>query len=316
MSTSTTDTPAAPVVPATAGDQRTRAETPQPPKPPERRRRRRSPGAIALDGGLYVTLVLAALVMAFPLIWMLLASFKSNPEISTWPIQWLPQEWNFDNFIAVANSIPIGRMIFNSVFITVASTFLKVVLGLACAYALVFVDVPFKKLAFMLVLFTLLIPGQITIIPNYVLVAGLDWTNTYLGIILPGLASAFGTFLFRQQFMQLPRSLLEAAELDGAGHLRRLFRVVVPISVPTIAAVTLVTLVGEWNEYLWPSLVAKSPDLMTLPVGLTHLQDLEGIQNWGVLLAATTLLTLPMLAVFLVLQRRLVAGLTAGAVTG
>lgn len=293
----------------------------QPPAIPEpapfrRRRRKRSPGSIALDSGLYVALLLAIFVMAFPLIWMLLSSFKSTAEISAVPIQWLPQSWSFENFVAVANSIPIGRMFFNSVLITLIGTFLKVLLGLACAYALVFVEIPFRNVAFMLVLFTLLIPGQITIIPNYALIAGLDWTNTYIGIILPGLASAFGTFLFRQQFMQLPTSLLEAAELDGAGHLRRLFRVVVPISVPTIAAVTLVTLVGEWNEYLWPSLVAKSANLMTLPVGLTHLQDIEGVQNWGVLLAATTLLTLPMLIVFLILQRRLIAGLTAGAVTG
>lgn len=281
-----------------------------------RRRRKRSPGLIALDSGLYVMLLLAIIVMAFPLIWMLLSSFKTTAEVSAAPIQWLPSNWNFNNYAAVANSIPIGRMFLNSTFITLAGTVLKVLLGLACAYALVFVDIPFKSVAFMLVLFTLLIPGQITIIPNYSLIAGLDLTNTYVGIILPGLASAFGTFLFRQQFMQLPTSLLEAAELDGAGHFRRLFRIVVPISVPTIAAVTLVTLVGEWNEYLWPSLVAKSPALMTLPVGLTHLQDIEGIQNWGVLLAATTLLTLPMLIVFLVLQRRLIAGLTAGAVNG
>ncbi|WP_232820228.1 carbohydrate ABC transporter permease [Brachybacterium sp. YJGR34] len=286
------------------------------PTPLARRRRTRSPGSIALDSGLYVTLMLAVIVMAFPVIWMLLSSFKTTAEVSAVPIQWLPENWNADNYAAVANSIPIGRMFFNSVMITAVGTGLKVLLGLTCAYALVFVNIPFKNVAFLLVLFTLLIPGQITIIPNYTLIAGLDLTNTYVGIILPGVASAFATFLFRQQFMQLPISLLEAAELDGAGHLRRLFRIVVPISVPTIAAVTLVTIVGEWNEYLWPSLVAKSPELMTLPVGLTHLQDIEGVQNWGVLLAATTLLTLPILIVFMVLQRRLVAGLTAGAVTG
>lgn len=297
-------------------DAGSRTPTPSAAPPITRRRRPVKPGAVALDSGLYVTLLLAVLVMAFPLLWMVLSSFKTNAEIHAVPIQWLPETWGLENFTAVANSIPIGRMFLNSVLITTIGTFLKVILDLACAYALVFVDIPFKNVAFLIVLFTLLIPGQITIIPNYALIAGLDWTNTYLGIILPGLASAFGTFLFRQQFRQLPVSLLEAAELDGAGHLRRLFRVVVPISIPTIAAVTLVTVVGEWNEYLWPSLVAKSPELMTLPVGLTHLQDIEGIQNWGVLLAATTLLTLPMLVIFLFLQRRLVAGLTAGAVTG
>jgi sn-glycerol 3-phosphate transport system permease protein len=133
---------------------------------------------------------------------------------------------------------------------------------------------------------------------------------------VPGLASAFGTFLFRQHFLTLPASILEAAELDGAGHWRRLWRFVVPMSTPTIAAVTLVSVVTEWNDYLWPFLVVDRPDKMTLPIGLTLLQNIDGMTNWGVLLAATVVVTLPILAVFLLLQRRLVAGLTAGAVTG
>ncbi|MGC0272741.1 carbohydrate ABC transporter permease [Pseudactinotalea sp. Z1739] len=266
--------------------------------------------------GLYGTMIAAALVMSVPLIWMLLASFKAPNELYSMPLIWLPENWNFDNFRMVASSIPIGRMFLNSVFITIVGAGLKVLLGLCCAYALVFVDIPFRKAFFILVLFALLIPGQITIIPNYTLIADLGWLNSYQGIIVPGLASAFGTFLFRQHFLSLPISVLEAAEVDGAGHFRRLWRFVVPMSVPTIAAVSLVSIVGEWNEYLWPMLVVDNPNTMPLPVGLTLLQRVEGLQNWGVLMAATTLVTLPILLVFLILQRRLVAGLTAGAVTG
>jgi sn-glycerol 3-phosphate transport system permease protein len=261
-------------------------------------------------------MVLATIVLGAPLIWMLLASLKTSQELYQFPVQWLPSAPSLDNYAQAADTVPLGRLLLNSVGLTVVGAGLKVALGLTCAYALVFLDFPFKKAVFGLVIATLMIPPQVTIIPNYTLVAELGWLNTYQGILVPGLASAFGTFLFRQHFLTLPASILEAAELDGAGHWRKLWRFVVPMSTPTIAAVTLVSVVTEWNDYLWPFLVIDRADKMTLPIGLTLLQNIDGLTNWGVLLAATVVVTLPILVVFLVLQRRLVAGLTAGAVTG
>lgn len=264
----------------------------------------------------WLSMVVATAVLGAPLVWMVLASLKSPQELYSLPLRWLPASAYVQNYADVVATIPIGRFMVNSIVVTVVGAGLKVALGLTCAYALVFVDVPFKKVAFGLVIATLMIPPQITIIPNYTLVASLGWLNTYQGIIVPGLASAFGTFLFRQHFLGLPTSVLEAAELDGAGHWRRLWRFVVPMSLPTVAAVALVSVVTEWNDYLWPFLVVDNASHMTLPVGLTLLQNIDGMTSWGVLLAATVIVTLPILAVFLVLQRRLVAGLTAGAVTG
>jgi sn-glycerol 3-phosphate transport system permease protein len=269
-----------------------------------------------LDVGGYVTLIFAVLVMSVPLIWMVFASFKQPNELYSVPLQWLPESFDGANYAHVAQTLPIGRLFLNSVMLTVVGAGLKVILGLTCAYALVFIEFPYKKIMFTIVLFTLLVPQQITIIPNYTLVSQLGWLNTYQGILVPGLASAFGTFLFRQHFLSLPGSVLEAASLDGAGHWRRLWAFVVPMSYPTISAVLLVSLVAEWNDYLWPFLVIDNAEMMTLPLGLTLLQNVDGMNNWGVLMAATVLVTLPMLVVFLVLQRRLVAGLTAGAVTG
>lgn len=266
--------------------------------------------------GGYLTMVLATIVLGLPLLWMFLASLKTPEELYRLPLQWLPGAPSLDNYAQAASAIPLGQLLANSVGLTIAGAGLKVVLGLCCAYALVFLDFPFKKVVFGLVIATLMIPPQITIIPNYTLVAGLGWLNTYQGILVPGLASAFGTFLFRQHFLTLPSSILEAAELDGAGHWRKLWRFVVPMSTPTLAAVALVSVVTEWNDYLWPFLVVDDPSKMTLPVGLTLLQNTDGMTNWGVLLAATVVVTLPILLVFLILQRRLVAGLTAGAVTG
>lgn len=264
----------------------------------------------------YLTIAFATVVIGAPLAWMLLASLKTPSELYQVPIQWLPAELSLDNYAQAADTVPLGRLLLNSIGLTAVGAGLKVVLGLTCAYALVFLDFPFKKVVFGLVIATLMIPPQITIIPNYTLVADLGWLNTYQGILVPGLASAFGTFLFRQHFLTLPSSILEAAELDGAGHWRKLWRFVVPMSTPTIAAVTLVSVVTEWNDYLWPFLVIDRPDKMTLPIGLTLLKNIDGMTNWGVLLAATVVVTLPILVVFLALQRRLVAGLTAGAVTG
>nr|WP_245643446.1 carbohydrate ABC transporter permease [Sanguibacter suarezii] len=261
-------------------------------------------------------MIAAVAVMSVPLLWMLVASFKQPSELYSLPLQWLPASADPANYAQVATTLPIGRLFLNSLGLTVVGAGLKMLLGLCCAYALVFVEFPAKKAIFTLVIFALLIPAQITIIPNYTLVASLGWLNTYQGILVPGLASAFGTFLFRQHFLTLPASILEAAQLDGAGHWRRLWGFVVPMSLPTIAAVGLVSMVAEWNDYLWPFLVIDDAELMTLPLGLTLLQNVDGMTNWGVLMAATVLVTAPILAVFLILQRRLVAGLTAGAVTG
>lgn len=266
--------------------------------------------------GGYLMMLLAVAVMVLPLVWMMLASFKDRDEIYTVPIQWLPASFDLSNYADALAAVPFGHFFINSIITTAVGASLKIVLALTTAYAVVFLEFPFKKFVFGLVVFALLVPQQIVIIPNYTLIADLGWINTYQGLILPGLASAFGTFLFRQHFLTLPVSILEAAALDGASHWTRLWRFVVPISSPTIAAVALVSIVSEWNEYLWPLLVVDRAEMMTLPVGLTLLQNNDGVTNWGVLMAGTVLITVPVLVVFFLLQRRIVTGLTSGAVTG
>ena len=288
------------------------AQAPQPATTARAARRPRLPRS----AGAYAVMVVSVLVLGVPLIWMVLASFKQPAELYNLPLQWLPANPDLSNYAEAMSLVPMVRMFLNSVGLTLVGATLELLFGLCCAYALVFIDFPFKRAIFVGVLFTLLIPQQITIIPNYTLVAELGWINSYHGILVPGLASAFGTFLFRQHFLTLPTSILEAAGLDGANDWRKLWQFIVPMSAPTIAAVAVISLVAKWNEYLWPFLVTDDPEKMTLPVGLTLLQKVDGMQDWGLLMAATTLVTVPMIVVFLVLQRRLVAGLTAGAVTG
>ena len=270
----------------------------------------------AVLGG-YVPLILATLVVFLPLLWMVLSSFKQPVEIITMDLEILPEGLNLQNYQIAMTTVPFGQFFLNSAIVTAAGASVKVVLAILTAYALVFVRFPFKNAIFMLILVALMVPPQVSILPNYILISGMGGKNTLWGIILPGLGTAFGTFLLRQHFLTLPNSILESAEIDGAGHWRRLWRIVVPISVPSIATVALVTIVSEWNEYIWPLIITDRPDTMTLPVGLTLLQNSESnASGWGILMAGAVLVIVPILIVFAALQRYIVAGLTQGSVTG
>lgn len=270
----------------------------------------------AVLGG-YVPLILATLVVFLPLLWMVLSSFKQPGEIITMDLEVMPEGLNLQNYQIAMTTVPFGQFFLNSTIVTVAGASVKVVLAILTAYALVFVRFPFKNAIFMLILVALMVPPQVSILPNYILISGMGGKNTLWGIILPGLGTAFGTFLLRQHFLTLPNSILESAEIDGAGHWRRLWRIVVPISVPSIATVALVTIVSEWNEYIWPLIITDRPETMTLPVGLTLLQNSESnASGWGILMAGAVLVIFPILVVFAALQRYIVAGLTQGSVTG
>ena len=265
----------------------------------------------------YVPLAVAVLVVFLPLLWMVLSSFKQPGEIVTLDLQVLPAALDPENYRVAMTTVPFGQFFLNSTIVTVVGSGIKVILGLLTAYALVFVRFPFKNLIFILILVALMVPAQVSILPNYILIAGMGGKNTLWGIILPGLGTAFGTFLLRQHFLTLPASILESAEIDGAGHWRRLWQIVVPVSGPSIATVALVTVVSEWNDYIWPLIITDRPETMTLPVGLTLLQNSEGNgSGWGILMAGAVLVIVPILLVFAALQRYIVDGLTQGSVTG
>ncbi|MCF7548442.1 carbohydrate ABC transporter permease [Pseudonocardia sp. WMMC193] len=266
-------------------------------------------------GAAYVPIVLATLVVVFPLLWMLLTSIKPDSEIITQAPALLPASPTLEHYREAAERVPFGRLFVNSAIVTAIGAGLKVLLAIATAYALVFVRVPGRNVVFVLLLVTLMVPPQVSLLPNYLLVNQWGGTDTYWGIILPGLGTAFGTFLLRQHFRTLPASILEAAEIDGAGHWRRLVRIVVPISAPTIATVALVNIVYEWNDYLWPLVIVSNPDRMTLPVGLTLLANVDNrAAAYGQLMAGSVAVVVPVLLVFVALQRHIIAGLTQGAV--
>ncbi|GGC02416.1 carbohydrate ABC transporter permease [Cellulomonas carbonis] len=268
----------------------------------------------ALGG--YLAMLLVVVVVALPLYWILVSALKERPDIYTVPVTWVPDPVVLENFSAVGSGVAFTDFLRNSVIITVVLTVVQVVLGVLSAFALAFLRFPGRTAVLLFVIAALMVPNQITMISNYALVAGLGWRNTYAGIIVPLAGVAFGTFLLRNHFVSLPREILEAAEMDAAGPLRTLWRVVLPMSWPTVVAFTLITVVNEWNQYLWPLLMADDESVAPLPVGLTQLQDAEGLTNWGPVMAGTVLTMTPILVVFVALQRHMIKGLTTGAVKG
>ncbi len=265
----------------------------------------------------YVPILLALLVVILPLAYMVLSSFKGTADVVTQKLVVIPNPPRPANYTDAARIVPFARLFLNSAIVTAVGAGIKALLAIFTAYALVFVRFPGKRYVFWAVLATLMVPPQVSVVPNFVFISGLGGQDTYWGIILPGLGTGFGTFLLRQAFLTLPTDVLDAAQVDGAGHWRRLWRMVVPMAAPSIATVTLVNIVFEWNDYLWPLVIVSNPRMMTLPVGLTLLQNSENSASaYCIVMAGTVMVLLPVLVVFAALQRYIVTGLTQGGVKG
>lgn len=264
----------------------------------------------------FLLLVLAALMFVVPLYVLVTTAFKTNAEIYAWPPRLLPSEFTWENLRSAWTLAPFDQFIKNSVIVTVVGAAAKVLLAVFTAYAFAFLPFPGKKILFLVMLGALMVPGHVTLLVNYITIGNMGLINTYTGLILPGVASAFGTFLLRQHFMSLPKEVFEAAEVDGAGHFRKLFSMVIPMSVPAVATVALVAVIDEWNSFVWPLIITNSVNMRTLPIGLMYLKANDGMTNWGVLMSGTLIVVLPMLLVFLFAQRYIVTGLTGAAAGG
>jgi sn-glycerol 3-phosphate transport system permease protein len=268
-------------------------------------------GAVLLG---YLAMGGAVALVGVPLLWMLSAAFKETKEIYVFPSTWIPQEPTLANFPRAWQSAPFGRYYLNSTIVTVLGSLGKLLNAVLSAYALAYLRFPAKDLVFLVILAALMVPPQVTIVPWYLLMSDLGWINTYQGLIVPELGVAFATFLLRQAFLSLPREVIEAAKVDGAGHLRILWSVVLPLSQPVLVTVTLLLVVTRWNEFLWPLIITNTADMRTLPIGIFWLLDQEGNTQWGVVMAGTIFVILPLLVIFLLAQRFIVSGITAGAV--
>ena len=286
----------------------------------------------------YVLMTILAAIMAVPLYWMVSGAFKEYAEIRAIPPVWVPQAWRdftdpnalgFGNFTEAWNAAPFGRFYLNTLIITACGTAGELINGCLCAYAFAFLRFPKKNLIFLLLLVALMIPGEVTTLPNYVFIGStlrdissnllgieISGINTYWGIFLPAVSTAYGTFLLRQAFLGLPREVLEAARLEGAGHLRLLWDMVIPMSKPILVTYALISAVAHWNAYLWPLVVTRTIEMRPLTVGISYLFDTEGNTNYGVVMAATCFVVLPLILIFLWAQRFIIDGIAAGATKG
>jgi ABC-type glycerol-3-phosphate transport system permease component len=261
-----------------------------------------------------VALVVAALLFLIPLYLFVSTAFKTGADIDSWPLRLIPRSLTLENFVNAWTLAPFGQFLINSVVVAVIGTVLKVLLAISTAYAFAFLPFPGKRWLFIFMLGALMVPGHVTLLVNYITIGRLDLVNTYAGLILPGVASAFGTFLLHQFFRSMPQEVLEAAKLDGAGHLRTIISLIVPMARPAIITVGLIALIDDWNGFVWPLIATNSVNMRTLPIGLLYLKDNDGINDWGALMAGTLFVVLPMAIVFLLAQRYIVAGLAGSAV--
>lgn len=263
----------------------------------------------------YLVLVGGAFLMVFPFFWMIIASLMTAGEIQMRPPVWLPASPQFSNYSDLAQSIPIGRLYFNSLF-TSGIIVLGVLLSSSLAgFAFAKYRFPGRELLFYLILATMMIPFFVTLIPVFFIVRQLGWIDTYQGLIVPGLTSAYGIFLMRQFMVTVPDELIDAARIDGASEPMIYWRIVIPLVKPALATLGTFTFIGAWNNFLWPLLVLNSRELFTLPLGINSLRSLYA-DNTNLLMAGTAVAVLPMLLLFVFLQRYFIKGIALTGLKG
>jgi len=258
---------------------------------------------------LYAVLGVGLLLMVVPFFWMVLSSVKPEGEVMSVPPTWWPETVTTDNYEALFTRLDFPTYFLNSILVALAVTAGNVMFGSMLGYALAKLAFPGKRLVFGLVLFTLMIPGVVTFVPLFVLTTNLGLTNTLPGMFLPFLAAPFGVFLMRQYILGLPDELIHAARVDGAGELRIFFSVIMPLCGPAMATLGILTFLGSWNNFLWPLVVAQTEDKYTLPVALALYSVGQNATKYGLLLAGAVVVVIPVVAVFLALQRYIMQGI-------
>ena len=281
---------------------------------PLRGRRLRRPRNVTIAKHLILASV--AVVIAFPFYWMLTTAFKSFFEATLFPPTLFPAAFHPENFATAWEAAPWARYFANTMIIVVLVTVGEITTAVLAAYAFARMRFRGKQLIFMLVLATLMIPSEATLIPSFVLVTKyLHWTNTLHVQIVPFLASAFSIFLLRQHFLSIPNELADAARIDGAGHLRFLRSIVIPLSVPVLVTVALITGIGVWDSFQWPLLVTSSDTVRPIQVGMAQFRTEFGAQ-YHLEMAAATFVIAPIVVVFLIAQRHLIQGVARTGIRG
>jgi len=264
---------------------------------------------------LHIALILGSGAMLLPFAWMLSTSLKLPKEIFTYPPTWIPDPVVWQNYTETWRSIPFGRFYINSLFVAVSVTLIQILTASLGAFAFARLRFWGREPLFLAYLITLMIPFQVTMIPNFIIIRYLGWYDTFLALILPTAFSAFSVFLLRQYFLGLPMDLDEAARMDGAGSFRIWWQIIMPLSGPVLAALTIFVFLGSWNDFLWPLIITASEEMRTIPVGLAAFQG-QFKTEWHLLMAGSVIALLPVLLVYVLAQKRFVEGITLSGMGG
>jgi len=267
---------------------------------------------------LYAVLVGLVALMLTPLVWLVACAFKTPDAFfhyTFFPPPWEAGAWTLQNFVQLFREIPFMRFLMNSFFVSGTSVLVQLFFASLGGFALAKYEFRGKKVIMVIMLATMMIPGQVLLAPLYELIFRMRLMDSFPGLILPGAVSVFGMFLFRQSMMQIPDDLLQAGRIDGCSEFGLYWNIALPVSRPMIGAFCLISFMGSWNNFLWPQIILHTQERFTLPIGLNQMVGLYH-QDYGVLMAGTLLSILPVVALFFVLQKEFISGLTAGAVKG
>jgi multiple sugar transport system permease protein len=266
---------------------------------------------------LYALMIALVGLMVIPFVWMLSTSLKAQQYILETPPRLFPDPITLESYTGLAERIDLPRTIFNSVFVAVMSTAGQILVSAMAAYAFSRLQWRGRNVVFTLYLATMMVPSVVMVIPQFILIRQLGWVNTYAALIMPSLFNAFGTFLLRQSFLGLPKDFEEAAYVDGANPLTIFFRIMLPLNMPAIATLTVLSFMGSWNSYLFPLFVARKEEVITLPVALGILQaGPRALTEWNLVMAGAVITVLPILIVYLLAQKWFVQGVVSSGIKG
>ncbi|MSQ15840.1 MAG: carbohydrate ABC transporter permease [Dehalococcoidia bacterium] len=283
--------------------------------PAERRRRRLALPSIPARLLLHLSLLGGAILLLFPFYWMVTTSLKTPEEASLFPPTMWPASWRIENYVTAWNLAPFGRYFINTVFVACMQTLGVLTTSALAAYAFTRINFAGKNLVFVGLLGTMMIPFEVTLVPNFIILKHLHWYNSFLALIVPWTASVFAIFLLRQFFRSIPRDLYDAAEMDGCGRLAFLWRIALPLSKPALITIGLFSFLGAWNALLWPLIVTGDEEMRMLQVGLSAFQS-EAQTQYHLWMAAATFTMAPVIAIYFVAQRYFIEGVSASGIKG
>lgn len=267
---------------------------------------KRFPGSALL----YLILILYAIITVIPFAWALSASFKPLSEIVAGGLNFIPKNFTVQNYSQIFTQAPLfGRWLLNSIIVAVFVTIFNLIFNSLAGYALARIRFRGNQVLFIMILAVLMVPGQITLIPTFLILKSLGWLNTYQGLIVPTMVNATFIFMMRQFFVNFPRELEEAAELDGLGRWEMFWQVVLPLAKPALAAQTIFIFMGAWNNFLMPLMILSQPEMFTLPLGLNTFKG-QYISYWNYIMAASMIFTLPVLGIYAFFNRYFIQGVT------